>query len=362
MEIFIEHNNVPIKGNKLKKIILFLGIILIGSIIFSGAVSAKIIHVNPASGLQKSIKTAHSGDTLVLSTGTYREHYITVNKNLNIIGPTITGNLPKAVVDAQKKGRVFNIPNGVKVTLQNLLIQNGGYGVYNRGKINIKTCTIRKNKADQGAGICNFGTVVLTNSNVCYNTAYNNYLAGGGGILNYGGICTVVNSKIYKNTAPVDSDGGGITNGGTFTLKNSKVYSNTASDGGGIWNDFGTFNVINSYICYNTANSGGGGISNDYGTITLTNSKVYKNIASSGGGGIYNGELGIVKLITSSVFYNTVTSSYGEGGGIYNSAGKITLTHSSVYKNIAHYRPDIDNDGGKIFTTLSSVSTTIRRE
>jgi len=67
---------------KLKKIIIILGLICIGSVILSGAVSAANITVTPSSGIQNAINTAHNGDTINLTAGTYKEHDIIVNKNL----------------------------------------------------------------------------------------------------------------------------------------------------------------------------------------------------------------------------------------------------------------------------------------
>ena len=125
MGIFIEQIKVSIKENKLRKFVLFLGLILVGSIILSGAVSATNIPVtNDTDAIKNAINTAQPGDTLNLTAGTYNEHDIQVNKNLTITGPTYTGT-PTAVVDAQNQGRVFYIPSEVTVTLQYLLIQNG---------------------------------------------------------------------------------------------------------------------------------------------------------------------------------------------------------------------------------------------
>ena len=138
---FIDNNESRFK---VRKYILFLGLILLTSIILSGAVSATTIHVtNGTDAIKNAIDTSSDGDTLDLTEGIYNEHDITVNKNLTIIGPKTTNkNPPTAVIDAQNQGRVFNIPEGFNVTLQYLLIQNGntetdidnpsGGGVYNK--------------------------------------------------------------------------------------------------------------------------------------------------------------------------------------------------------------------------------------
>lgn len=109
-------------------------------IILCGASRGASIDVDTTTGIQNAINQAHNGDTLNLSAGTYYEHDIAVNKNLTITGPQNTGT-GKAVIDAQKQGRVFNITNGANVILKYLTITNGnaskdtsnsyGGGIYN---------------------------------------------------------------------------------------------------------------------------------------------------------------------------------------------------------------------------------------
>lgn len=152
-------------------------------IIFSGVVNAQVISVTPSSTIKSAINTAHSGDTLNLSGGTYNEHDIVVNKNLTIIGPKIRGNeSPKAVIDAQKLGKGFLIQRGVNLNLQYLTIQNAnttkstsnpyGGGIFNSGTLNVKNCIIQKNTATlEGGGIYNnHGTLNIVNSILNQNT------------------------------------------------------------------------------------------------------------------------------------------------------------------------------------------------
>jgi hypothetical protein len=306
---------------KLKKIILFLVLICTGSIILSGAVSATNITVNPTSGIQNAINTAHNGDTLNLISGTYKEHNIQVNKNLTIAGPKIIGKTPTAIIDAQKLEKVFHINSDTKVNLQYLLIQNGnekedsdsaGGGIYNEGNLIIKNCMIQKNTAISfGGGICNYGSLTLTNSNLYNNTVDDGAGGGiGGGIYCGYGTVILTNSNIYNNVA---TDGGGICGGKNVTLINSNVYDNFAISGGGIKNSYGSMNLINS--------------------------KIFKNTAYYYGGGIYNG--GNMNINASNIYQNLVRSQYG--GGIYNQ-NKMIMTSSSLYNNYAPYGGGIYND------------------
>ena len=88
---------------------------------------------------------------------------------------------------------------------------------------------------------------------------------------------TVQNLKITNGAAPLD--GGGIDLaccGSTLNLSHVTVTGNTApvDIGGGVFNDDGTANVINSTISNNTALFGGGISTDDFGVTTLTASSV----------------------------------------------------------------------------------------
>jgi methionine-rich copper-binding protein CopC len=399
LEIFIEHSKVSIKGNKLKKIILFLGLILIGSIILSGAVSAATIPVtNHTNAIKNAINSAHSGDTLSLAPGNYYQYNITVNKNLTITGPKTTGK-PTAVIDAKNKAKIFLINYGVKVTLQYLLIQNGnatkdnanpyGGGIYNNGTLNIKNCTIQKNTATYGGGIYNDrGTVTVTDSNVNNNNAND-----GGGIYNQYGTVTVTDSNIYNNNAIAwyatiyGGYGAGIYNLGYYgttlgklNLIGSHVYNNNAptSSGGGIDNYNAPVTVTHSNIDHNIADNGGG-INSYYGTVTVNYSNIYNNKATSGtGGGVDVGSCtltmtnciicnnlaqhgggisvtGRTATITNSNIYNNTATDYGtgwgaNGGGINNNQCTLTIINSDIYNNKA------TSYGGGIYTYASNVN------
>jgi methionine-rich copper-binding protein CopC len=347
-----------------KKTVLYLSLLFISGFLFCGAASAATIPVNNVTGLQNAIYTAHPGDTLNLSAGTYHEDKILVNKNLTITGPPTThGNpLPTALINGAERGelepqgRIFNIQTGVTVTLQYLLIQYGnataetdpsGGGIYNNGTLNVYKCIIQKNTATFGGGIytSDGSTLTLTDSNV-----YNNTASRCGAIYNQEGTVTLTRSNVYNNTAATES-GGGILNIGTMTLTDSNVYNNTAvGRGGGIYN-VGLMTLTRSNVYQNTVTryydygiwswiGDGGGIYNqDDGSVTLTDSNVYNNTAGYRGGGILNcnihGDGSTVTLTGSNVYNNIATTD--DGGGIGNFGGTVTLTGSNVYNNTASY-------------------------
>ena len=238
------------KLSNYNKIILFLGLILISSIILSGAVSAANITVIPGTdAIKNAINTAHSGDTLNINQGTYKEHNLVIDKNLTISGPTNSGH-PVVTIDAQKQGRVLNINQGVNASLNYLIIENGyasyrGGGIYNKGELTITNCTIKNNFVTGGSD------------------------SAGGGIYNDYGNVTMINSTLSSNEAQTEFDQGVV------------------DAGGGMYNDHGNVVIYGCQITDNTAYSSGdeipwqygsgGGISNDNGNINVHFSRIFEN-------------------------------------------------------------------------------------
>ena len=176
---------------------------------------------------------------------------------------------------------------------------------------------------------------------------------GGGGIENNGtliiqssniGVSGVGNSAYF---------GGGIYNAaGTTTVVGSAVSANTADFGGGIYNAYSaTLNIQNGSTiggigAGNFASVNGGGIFNSAGSVTVINSNVSDNTANSGGG-IFNWEEGILIITNSTIggaeAGNTASE---EGGGIFNQyTGITTVNGSAISANTANYGGGIYNNG-----------------
>lgn len=89
----------------------------------------------------------------------------------------------------------------------------------------------------------------------------------------------------------------------------------------------------------------GGGIYNDHGNVTLTSCTVSGNTANQSGGGIYK-EGGEVRMTDCTVSGNTAVT--GDGGGIYNngySGEGVTMTGCTISDNKAE-----NGDGGGIYS------------
>ena len=163
---------------------------------------------------------------------------------------------------------------------------------------------------------------------------------GGGGIYGSG---TIYNSSIF-GTAFV-SNGGGIYGGGT--IYNSSIIG-VAASGGGIY-EGGT--IYNSRVS-GTAHDDGGGAIYAVVPLTINNSTFTGNQALAGnGGGIYNSS-GTVTITKCDLTGNSASQN---GGGIYNSSGSLTVTDSTILGNSAPFGADIFLAGGTLTNNNSVI-------
>ncbi len=117
--------------------------------------------------------------------------------------------------------------------------------------------------------------------------------------------------------------------GTQLTILSSLIDSNLS---GGIYLQNSTTTVIrNTTLSGNTGDNGGAIQSS--GTLTLVNSTISGNTAAFNGGGIFAG--GTTALYNVTVVSNTVGTSgtQGNGGGIYQTTGTVTLYNSIVANN-----------------------------
>ena len=195
----------------------------------------------------------------------------------------------------------------------------------------------------------------------------------GGGIESHGPL-TLTNSTLANNS------GGGVENhnNATLTIRHSTVTRNL---GVGVTNIGSTLVVLNSTVSDNsgtgvavsrgmstltTARIVGnkrGGISVAVGDMTVTKSTVARNLSTDGGGIANFG--GYLTITNTTVTGNSAT---GHGGGIYNTTGdpngrggaSLTLTNSTVSGNSAAVGGGIDNldklGGARLTATNSTVA------
>src|SRR5262245_11155961 len=200
-----------------------------------------------AGSLRDAITNAKSGDTIVFApsldgqTITLTSDQLTINKSLDIEGPGAS----LLAISGNDKNRVFNINEGLTVTIDGLTITHGRAGGGNQG-------------AGGGGAILNAGSVVsLANdaftNNVAVGASGNGTRASGGAIANYKtGALTVSDSQFLDNRADSSIKGSQWAEGGAIysvgdgpnvTVTGCTFAGNQAIGGNGGVLPFGQFGL-----------------------------------------------------------------------------------------------------------------------
>jgi len=232
------------------------------------------------------------------------------------------------IVDANQKGRLFNIDKDSKVSMEKLSLYNGQV-------------------SGDGACINNAGELNIIRSNISKNRAISKYEDDGyaGAIYNTGN-CKINNSFLSSNEA--DLDGGAIANFGTCAVANSEITNITSLSNGGVFYNTGNFTVSNTNIYKNTAYKNGGIIWNS-GNFTSISTEFSKSVATKnydddsellGGGVLYNnGSANIINstLKNCSIRYNAVGNQVGGGAIVTDSGSTLNISDSILdnHRNIA---------------------------
>jgi predicted outer membrane repeat protein len=196
------------------------------------------------SSIADAIGAAESGDTIMLEdNGNFNESFLTISINLDF---KVINN-GTATINAEGKGWIFNIADGVTVNLQSLILENGagdqGGAIQNgKGKLTVNNCNFKNNTATEAGGaIFNNGTLIVTNSTFKNNSAAN----AGGAIYNNLANLTVTGSNLINNkvtsTDATLSSGGAILNfqesgsAGSAKVKFNRIIGNKAINGSAIY-------------------------------------------------------------------------------------------------------------------------------
>ena len=222
-----------------------------------------------------------------------------------------------------------------------------------------------------GGGVWNNGVFVMFGGSI----AGNHTNGGGGGVYNTG-VAYDEHGHPIENAEPDE-------NRGFFELNNGSILCNLASNGGGVFNDRGTFFMNNGEISSNQVNasepelvehgwhSHGGGVYNeDGGTFEMNGGVISNNQANANppegqeqnggghGGGVFNAG-GQNPNGAFTMNGGTITgNSASDGGGVCNRENRqFTLSnHAEISNNTAF------NEGGAVFNvgrfTMSGGSVT----
>jgi len=257
---------------------------------------------------------------------------------------SIIGESQYTTIDGNKT-QIFQIQNGVDVTIQNLTLTNGntfsynGGAIYNYGILTVTNCTFRNNNATDGGAIFNAGTLTVTNSIFTGNAggAWGYY--GDGGAIYNTGTSTITNCTFTNNTVCSTLGGGAIYNYGILNITCSTFTDNSANDfgGGGAIYNYGTSTITGTIFNNNSADyNGGGAIANINGSnLTVSNSTFLNNSVTHDGGAINNAGGAFLNVDTSNFLNNSAINS---SGAIMNWQSAMTVTSSNFTGNTAGWQ------------------------
>lgn len=171
--------------------------------------------------------------------GTYETSAIYIDKDLNIIGPSL-GNV---VIDGQDSYQIFNIAQNVHVVISNLKLMNASdnsndaasnnvsAAIYNQGNLTINNVTFASNVSNWGSGGAiqsdTDSTLSVNSSTFTGNRAY----SMGGAIYAYE--CnTTINNCTFENNVARDSGGAIYADSGILTVSNSVFTGNHGDNSG----------------------------------------------------------------------------------------------------------------------------------
>ncbi len=329
-------------------------------IISSSSLHSRVIRI-PAdyATIQAGISSSASGDTVLVSPGTYYEHGITFQgKAILVTGsaPTDSSIVAATVVDGSSLGLVFLFNSGEDSSsvLSGFAITDGwaasGGAIFCDGASpvisnNIITGNLASNAG--GAIHCANSSAIISDNIIADNSAS----AVGGGIYCYFDSPTISGNVISSNST--GGRGGGIACewSSPSIVRNSIVGNSVVEYGAGISCFMSSGTIADNMIDGNTTDvdGGGGGIYCYSSSPVIHNNAVKDNWAGIWGGGIYCFSEPSPTITGNVIMQNS--ANYSGGGGINCLESSPIISGNTLFKNSA------DNSSGGGITLYSSSAT-----
>lgn len=156
--------------------------------------------------------------------------------------------------------------------------------------------------------------------------------------------------------------GAGILNWGSLSLENCLITDNSCDNeffGGGIYNQFGTLIISNTYIYSNYAYSGGAGLYCEGGIIDIENSSFALNFCQQNlaAGGAISITDNTTASITNCTFYYNLMGLNAFGAGIYIKADDGNIIVDILNSTIADNEAGTESEGIGIFIENETSNT-----
>ena len=287
-----------------------------------------VLGSQPFSKLQEDIdRTSETYNVIQL----YEDYINAGHEDPMTISNNITINGNGFNIKSNGENRIFNLGEGISVTLKNIKFSNGY-------------------SSDLGGVICNLhSSTTLTLDNCQFNSnAAKNY---GGAIYSKGNL--IINDCVFENNEAKSEDGGAIYCEGQLNITGTQFKSNQAKvDGGAIYSK-GTSYIVSSTFNDNKAKGASsrcfGGAARFIGAATLDSCNFKNNYAEDYGGAIYADD---TLTITGAGLYSfTGNSAENYGGAVYACKDVYINWFSDAYWVSFHMTSNtaIGDKGGAIY-------------
>lgn len=203
----------------------------------------------------------HSGDTILLTPGTYFENNINVSTNINIVS---SGSQANTFIDGDRSiAHIFDVTGPYALTITGVTMRNGGGAtsvsggaIYSLsgGTVTVVSSTISNCSGLVGGGIISDGNVAIVSSTISNCSA-----AAGGGVASIGNVA-ITSSTISNCSAEMGGADYSIGDSESVTITSSTISNCSGIVGGAIFSYGGDATITSSTITGCTATEFGGAI------------------------------------------------------------------------------------------------------